>query len=214
MKKIKILIADDHDVVREGLRTILLDAAEFLIVGEASDGEQAIEKSGQLKPDVVIMDISMPGLNGIDATLALKQKYPSTKVLILTIHENEEYIHQMIAAGANGYVIKNAGKDEIQSAVRAIAAGERFFSPRVSRMMIEEFIRRVEHEKALDRSQLTAREKEILRLISRGSTSQQIADELFISVRTVTTHRNNIMQKLDIHDTAGLVHYAINEGIA
>ena len=216
MKKIRILIADDHNIVRTGLKLLLKSAKDFSIVGEASNGEEVLPLVRKCKPDVAILDISMPKLNGIEATRRIRQDDSSTKILILTIYENEEYIYQMLRAGANGYVLKNAGKEELLSAVRAVAAGDRFFSPGISDLMIDEFIKRAgQHEKKNDKrnDKLTKREEEILRYIAGGMTNQQIAKKLFLSVRTVDTHRTNLMHKLDIHDTAGLVRYAIESGM-
>lgn len=216
MKKIRILIADDHSVVRSGLRALFKTVPEFTVVGEATDGNEAVTLSTQLNPDVAVIDISMPKLNGIEATRIIKKNNPTIKVLILTIHENEEYAYQMIRAGANGYVLKNAEKKELLTAVRSVAAGDRFFSPGVSKLMIEEFVRRVQEEdnqKSFSRRILTNREIEILRYIAQGFTNHQIAEKLFLSVRTVDTHRTHLMRKLDIHDTAGLVRYAIETGL-
>jgi DNA-binding NarL/FixJ family response regulator len=216
MKKIKILIADDHSLVRTGLRQLLEGSAEFSVVGEAESGEEAVRQVAKLKPDIAILDISMPGMSGIEATRTIGRENTGTRVLILTIHESEEYIYQMVRAGASGYVLKDAGRDELFTAVRAVAAGERFFSPGVSKLMVEEFIRRATEQESgppAPDEVLTNRESEILKHIAEGLTNQQIADKLFISVRTVDTHRTNLMQKLDIHDTASLVRYAIQKGL-
>ncbi len=216
MKKIKILIADDHNIVREGLRALFRSAREFSVIGEAADGEEVVRLADKLDPDLVIIDISMPNVNGIEATRRIKENNPATKVLILTIHESEEYVYQMIRAGANGYVLKNAGKKELFAAVQAVVKGERFFSPGISKLMLDEFIRQVREQKAVrpaPEQQLTKRETEILRYIVQGLTNKKIAGKLFLSVRTVNTHRTNLMQKLNIHDTAGLVRYAIQNGI-
>jgi len=216
MKKIRILIADDHSVVRSGLRQLLKTSGDFSVVGEASSGEEAIEQVRKHKPDIAILDISMPGMNGIEATRIIKQDGAGTKVLILTIHESEDYVFQMVRAGASGYLLKNAGKEELFNAVNAIAAGERFFSPGISKLMVDEFIRRANKNvpaAAFNEEVLTNREIEILKLIAGGLTNQEIADKLFISARTVDTHRTNLMQKLNIHETAGLVKYAIEKGI-
>ena len=216
MKKIRILIADDHSVVRSGLRQLLKTSADFSVVGEASSGDEAIEQVKKYKPDIAILDISMPGMNGIDATRIIKQDSDGTKVLILTIHESEDYVLQMVRAGASGYLLKNAGKEELFNAVRAIVAGERFFSPGISKLMVEEFIRRANKTAPKtpppNTEALTKREIEVLKMIAGGLSNQQIADKLFISDRTVDTHRTNLMEKLKIHETAGLVKYAIEKG--
>jgi DNA-binding NarL/FixJ family response regulator len=216
MKKIKIVIADDHAVVRDGLSLLLKSAPEFSVVGEASGGAEAIALIEKRKPDIVILDISMPKMSGIEATKIIRQTNPSIKILILTIHENEEYVHQMVQAGANGYVLKESGKKELFAAIRSIVAGDRFFSPRISKIMIDEFIKQAQdHEEAHPPSKhsLTKRETEVLRYIAQGLSNPKIAKNLFLSVRTVDTHRTNLMHKLNIHDTAGLVRYAIENGI-
>jgi two-component system response regulator NreC len=216
MKKIRILIADDHDVVRSGLRMLFKGTPGFAVIAEATNGEEAVALVGKHKPDIAILDISMPKINGIEATRMIKEKKSSTRVLILTIHENEEYVYQMVRAGASGYVLKNAGKKELFAAVRAVAAGERFFSPGISNLMIDEFIKRAKTQEpsgpALQHD-LTNREIEILRYIGQGLTNAQIAKQLYLSVRTVDTHRTNLMQKLKIHDTVGLVKYALEAGL-
>ncbi|HTY58953.1 MAG TPA: response regulator transcription factor [Bacteroidota bacterium] len=216
MKKIKILIADDHSVVREGLRALLGKVADFDVVAESADGEEAVRLTRERKPDVAIVDISMPKLNGVEATRRIREQSPDTKVLIFTIHENEEYVYQMVASGANGYVLKDAGKNDLIAAVRSIHTGGRFFSPGVSRLIIDEFVRRSRANgtgAAAGKSPLTHRESEILQYIASGFTNAEIAGKLFLSVRTVNTHRTNLMQKLDVHNTAGLVRYAMENGI-
>jgi two-component system response regulator NreC len=158
----------------------------------------------------------MPKLSGIEATGIITKKHPDVKVLVLTMHENEEYVYQILKSGAGGYVLKSAGKEELSAAIRAVAKGEKFFSPRVSEIMAESYVRRKERGETLSKGEmipLTRREKEILRLVVKGLTNQQIADQLCISPRTVDTHRTNIMQKLDIHDVANLVRYAIEHGM-
>ena len=216
MEKIKILVVDDHPLVRFGVINQLKSTGEFTIVGEAEDGEEAIEKTKTLKPDLVIIDIFMPGLSGIEATRLIKKKYPETKVLALTGFENEDYVYQIIRSGAGGYVLKSSEKDELLKAVRSVMNGERFFSPGISKLMIDNYLRRAEGkpEPASDGSiPLTRREREIVALIADGMTNQEIGEKLFISARTVDTHRTNIMQKLDIHDVASLVRYAIQKGL-
>ena len=216
MDKIRILLADDHTMIRSGIATLLQSIKEFSIVGEAEDGEDAVQKTSELRPTVVVIDLSMPKLSGIEATRIIKKRYPETNVLVLTMHENEEYVYQILKSGASGYVLKSAGKDELAEAIRAVAKGERFFSPRISQLMAEGYVKRVEKGGA-DAPKgdvpLTRREREVLALVASGLTNQQIADQLFISPRTVDTHRTNIMQKLDIHDLANLVRYAIEHGI-
>jgi two-component system response regulator NreC len=220
MSKVRILIADDHDVVRSGLRALLRTSPEFSIVGEAVDGEEAVSLSEKNKPDVVIMDVSMPNLDGIAATRVIKERMPDVKVIILTVHEDEEYAYQILRAGASGYVLKNAGKKDIFKAIESAMSGERFFSPGISKIIVESFIKRANEQPGAEKkpalssdTQLTKRETEILKYIALGQTNRQIADTLFLSFRTVNTHRANIMQKLNIHETAGLVRYAIGIGL-
>ena len=220
MRKIRFLVADDHSVVRDGVRSVLRSSPDYRVVAEAEDGEQAVELSRVHKPDVVIMDVSMPKLNGIEATAIIKKENPDIKIVILTVHEDEEYVYQILRAGASGYVLKSAGKKEIFAAIRSALAGERFFSPGISRMIIEGFINRAreqnpepEEPQNKQETPLTNREVEVLRYIAQGYTNRKIAETLFLSIRTVNTHRTNLMQKLDIHDTARLVRYAIESGL-
>ncbi|HUI10131.1 MAG TPA: response regulator transcription factor [Bacteroidota bacterium] len=223
MKKVRILIADDHDVVRSGLRMLLKTSPDFVITGEASDGEEAVRLVEKQKPDVTFMDISMPKLDGIEATKLIRQNAPETKVIILTVHEDEEYAFHVLRAGASGYLLKNASKKEIFEAIRSAMAGERFFSPGISRIIVDGFMNRDDQGKTRQAAeekrdgnggqQLTKRELEVLAYIAKGFTNRQIADALFLSFRTVNTHRANLMQKLNIHDTAGLVRHAISLGL-
>jgi DNA-binding NarL/FixJ family response regulator len=220
MRKTRLLIADDHGVVREGIRLVLKSSPDYRIVAEAEDGEQAVALARELHPDVVIMDISMPKLNGIEATSIIKKENPAIRIIILTVHEDEEYVYQILRAGASGYVLKSAGKKEIFAAIKSAVSGGRFFSPGVSEMIVDGFVRRSNEQEARvgqvparSRSQLTRRETEVLRYIAQGLTNRKIAQTLYLSIRTVNTHRTNLMQKLDIHDTAGLVRHAIESGL-
>lgn len=165
---------------------------------------------------MVLIDLAMPKMNGIEATRQIRERFPKTRVLVLTMHENDEYIYQILKSGAGGYVLKDASREELCNAIRAVARGEKFFSPRVSEIMVESFVKRREQppvELSSTDIPLTKREKEILSLVVEGLTNQQIADKLFISPRTVDTHRTNIMQKLNLHDVASLVRYAIKHGL-
>ena len=220
MKKTRIIIADDHSVVRSGLRLLLQSSPDFTVVAEAEDGEEAVALVDRHKPDVVVMDISMPKLNGIEATGIMKQSNPELKIIILTVHEDEEYVYQMLRAGASGYVLKSAGKKEIFAAIESALSGERFFSPGISKLIIEGFIKRDKEQlqaqeqlQMHSKQQLTKREIEVLQYIAQGFTNRKIAEALFLSIRTINTHRTNLMQKLDIHDTARLVRYAIETGL-
>jgi len=215
MSKIRILLADDHPMVRSGLIKLLEPYKEFVIVGEAGDGEEAVEMTKKLQPDIVIIDLSMPKLSGIEATKLIRKNNPITKVLVLTMHDNEEYVYQIFKCGAGGYMLKNSGKDDLAAAIRAVAKGETFFSPRVSEIMVNAYLRKADVREGLPLSNedipLTKREREILFYIAEGLNNSQIAERLFISARTVDTHRTNIMQKLDIHDAANLVRYAMKK---
>lgn len=219
-KKTRILIADDHDVVRSGLRALLHSFPDFAVIAEAADGEQAVRLAAERKPDVILMDISMPRLDGIEATTHIIEQQPDARVVILSVHEDEEYVRRILKAGARGYVLKNARRKEIAQAVRSALSGERFFSPGISRIIVDGYIKRSaeppftqQQPETKGDQRLTKRELEILGLIATGLTNKQIADQLFLSFRTVNTHRTNIMQKLDIHDTAGLVRHAISIGL-
>ena len=215
MNKIQILLADDHPMVRSGLIKLLEPYKEFVVVGEAGDGEEAVAMTKKLEPDIVIIDLSMPKLSGIEATKLIRKNNPTTKVLVLTMHDNEEYVYQIFKCGAGGYMLKNTGKDDLAAAIRAVAKGETFFSPRVSEIMVSAYLRKADVREELPLSNedvlLTKREKEILFYIADGLNNSQIAEKLFISARTVDTHRTNIMQKLDIHDAANLVRYALSK---
>jgi len=216
MKNIKILIVDDHEVVRDGLKNILLSLNNVAIAGEAANGEDAISMYDSLKPDLVIMDISMPGMNGIEATRIIKENDPNAKILILTMHDNQEYLNQIIRSGAKGFVLKNTDKEELLDAVKTVSSGENFFSKDISKLIIENYIRSAKETDKNDgynEVPLTKREIEILKLIAEGNSNQEIANKLYISYNTVDTHRKNIMHKLSIKNTAGLVRYAIEKGL-
>lgn len=213
-KKIRIVIADDHTIVRSGVISLLSLNPDFEVVGEAENGREAIELVRAQQPDVVLMDIGMPVLNGLEATRRIKKEFPHVKVLVLSGYDNDEYILQMIQSGANGYILKNSFLDDLYSAIRSVNEGMAFFSPSVSKIIVESYVHKPgEGETSKPKRLLTPREREILQLIAEGHLHHQIAERLNISVRTVDTHRQNIMKKLDIHDTAGLVTYAIKNGI-
>ncbi len=218
MRKTRILIVDDHDVVRSGLKALLRTSEEYAVVGEAADGEEALRLVDELTPDIVLTDISMPRLDGIGATRLITQRHPQVKVIVLTVYEDEEYVYQILRAGASGYLLKNASKVQIFEAIEAVMSGERFFSPGISRLIVDGFLKRAAVQETAEPptptgTGLTKRELEVLRFIALGLTNREIAEKLFLSFRTVNTHRANIMQKLDIHDTAGLVRHAIATGV-
>jgi len=215
MNKIRILLADDHPLVRSGLIKLLEPFKEFIIIGEASDGEEAVAMTKKLEPDVLVIDLSMPKLSGIEATKIIRKNFPAVKVLVLTMYDNEEYVYQILKSGAGGYLLKSSGRDELAAAIHAVARGDRFFSARVSEIMTEAYLRKSEIRDGIslnnDDLPLTKREKEVLQFIAGGFNNSQIAEKLFISARTVETHRTNIMQKLNIHDAANLVRFALSK---
>ncbi len=210
--RISVLIADDHTILRRGLVSLLSLNQEIEVIGEAEDGSSAVELALRLRPDVVLMDLSMPVLNGLEATARLKKEAPAMKVLILSAHDNDEYVSQVVRSGANGYVLKNTSPEELYAAIRTVNAGHQFFSPSLSGRFGGADAADEERDPLRGKA-LTSREREILQLVAEGETHQHIADRLFISVRTVDTHTNNIMKKLNLHDTASLVTYAIKNGI-
>ncbi len=210
MDEIKILVVDDHGLLRDGIRALLNLHDDIEIVGEASEGKEAIEKTRELAPDVVVMDIAMPGMDGLEATRRIKKKSPEVKVLALTQHDNKEYILSAIKAGAAGYMPKRALGSELVSAIRAVHKGGSFLYPSATTALIEDYLRQVEEEPYDD---LTNREREILKLIADGRTSREIADMLFISLKTVLGHRTKIMEKLDIHNRTQLIKYAMRKGL-
>lgn len=214
MAKIKVLVADDHAIVREGVKMILAKESDIEVVGEASDGQQALELVEQMQPAVVVMDISMPGMGGIEATQLVKERHPGVNVLALTMHEDESYVFKLLRAGASGYVLKRAAAQDLVQAVRAAARGEAFLYPSVARNVIQDYLKRVEAgEERARYDGMTEREKEILTLIAQGLSNKQIADRLYISIKTVQTHRAHILEKLGLHDRSELVRYAIRKGL-
>lgn len=213
MTKIRVLLADDHPLVRSGLIALLEPLKEFHIVGEAGDGSEAVALTKKLRPDVVVIDLSMPVMSGVEATKIIRDEVPASKVLVLTMHENEEYVFQILRSGAGGYILKNCSREELAAAIRAVSKGEKFFSPKVSEMMVQAYLRKAEarETRLVDPAEtpLTPREREVLGCVAEGMTNQEIAEKLFISARTVETHKTNIMQKLGIEDTAKLIRYAV-----
>jgi two-component system response regulator NreC len=214
VQQVKVLVAEDHAVVREGIRMILDAQEDFAVVGEARDGDEAVRLARQLRPDVVVMDISMPRMNGVEATQEIKRLFPDVQVLILTMHEEESYVFQLLRLGAAGYVLKRAAATDLVEAVRAASRGEAFLYPAVARSVVQDYLDRMRSGEGTSRYDgLTDREREILVLIAEGHTNAQIADRLFISVKTVQTHRAHIMEKLDLHDRSLLVRYAVRKGL-
>ena len=208
---IKVLVADDHPVVRKGLQTCLAKQGTLRIVGEAADGDEALRKARELSPDVVLMDISMPGMNGLAVTEILRKEAPDMKVLILSVHRNKEYIFRVIQAGAHGYVSKEAPPEELIRAIESVYEGEPHFSEDVRRDALNQFV--IGGGKKPPFAQLTSREREVLIHIADGESNKEIADQLGIGVRTIETHRERIMRRLNIHSVAGLTKYAIANGL-
>jgi len=217
MSPIRVLIADDHTILRDGIRLLLSAQPDIQVVGEAVDGRDAVAKARDLKPDLILMDIAMPRLNGLEATRQILQENPDIAVLVLTMHDSQEYVVQILEAGAAGYVLKKAASSELVSAIRAVAQGDAFLYPSITKQLIEDYLRRMQvsadHADVEKRDVLTDREREILQLIAEGYTSAQIAEMLNLSIKTVRTHRAHIMEKLDLHDRSALVKYALQKGI-
>lgn len=211
MSPIRILLADDHAVVRAGLRMLLSADAELQIVGEAETGAEALRLAAELEPDVVLMDISMPDLNGIEATRRIKAAHPDIAVLALTMHEDDQYFFEMLAAGASGYVPKRAAPNDLITAIHAVQKGGVFLFPSVARALVQDYLQRSAGGSSFDA--LTEREREVLILIAQGRSNQEIADQLVISIKTVNRHRENIMAKLNLHSRVELVRYALEKGL-
>lgn len=214
MNKIQVFLADDHTIMRAGLRSLLENSGRIEVIGEAEDGREAVKQVEQMRPDIVLMDIAMPGLNGLEATRQIKRRFPEVKVLILTMHTTEEYIAQIFGAGASGYVVKRAAVTELVTAIQAVHHGDAFISPSISGTVIEGYLKQTRTgDEAEWYDLLTEREREILQLIVEGHSSREIAERLIITENTVRAHRANLMSKLDLHNTAELTQFAIRKGI-
>jgi len=214
MATVRILLADDHSLLREGLRLLLERQPEFAVVGEAGDGREAVRLAEELHPDVVVMDIAMPELNGIEATLRIVNGLPRTSVLILSMHHDESYVARALKAGARGYLLKDSLKADLLNAVLAVTEGRSFFSPKVSRILQEDYMRKLTGGDVEDSFDLlTDREREILQLVAEGRTNKEVASRLGLSVHTVDTHRGNILQKLNLHSVPELILYAVRKKI-
>ncbi|MBE3575734.1 MAG: response regulator transcription factor [Firmicutes bacterium] len=212
MNPIRVLLADDHALVREGIRSLLEADPDFTVVGEAEDGQAALDQALSLKPDVILLDIAMPGVSGLQAVAELKKQLPGTRVLILSMHENEEYILETFRLGADGYILKRAATEELKDAIRSVFRGEPFVHPGVARALIEGYRRRVEGERREGGEMLTERERQVLQMIAAGKTNREIAQALQLSVKTVQAHRTNMMSKLNVHNSAELVRLGIQKG--
>ena len=214
MRKVRILLADDHTVMRSGLRALLERQQNFEVVGEADNGREAVSLCASLLPDIVIMDVGMPLLNGVEATKALLKQSPSTGVVMLSMHSDEVYVMRSLQAGARAYLLKDSAAPDLISAIDAVSHGKSFFSPAIRSLLAEDFIQVLRQKGAVDSYELlTAREREILQLLAEGKSNKEVAADLNISLYTVETHRSNILEKLGLHTPAELILYAVRKGI-
>ncbi len=214
MSGVRVLLADDHGIVRRGLHYLLERMPGFQVVGEASDGREAVRLCEELSPDVVVMDIAMPNLNGIEATSQIVRKNPATGVIILSMHSDETYLVRALSAGAKGYLLKDSAEADLIRAVQAVSQGRPFFSPAIAETLLEDYMRRLKQQNLTDSYDLlTDREKEVLQLLAEGKSNKEVATLLDLSLYTVETHRSNLMQKLGLHNTAEIVLYAVRKKI-
>ncbi len=214
MKPVRILLADDHNLLREGLRLLLERQEGFEIVAEASDGREAVRLAGEHRPDVVVMDIAMPALNGIDATKRISETCAPAAVIILSMHDDESYIVRALNAGARGYLLKDSLKADLLAAINAVSQGHSYFSPKINLLLREDYFRQLADKQKTDSFELlTAREREILQLAAEGRSNKEIANLLNLSFHTVETHRSHILQKLNLHNVPELILYAVRKGI-
>jgi two-component system response regulator NreC len=213
MPKIRLLLVDDHEIVRAGIKMLFLAEKDMEVVGEVGSGEAAIEAVEELNPDVVIMDVAMPGMSGIEATQQIKKASPATAVLALTMYEDEQYFFEMLNAGASGYIPKRAAPDDLVSAIRAVSQGNVFLHSTLAKFLMKEMVDQPASASTPAVEELTPREREVLTYIAEGYTNREIAEALVISVKTVDRHRENIMQKLNLHSRVELVKYAIEKGL-
>jgi DNA-binding NarL/FixJ family response regulator len=214
MKEIRVLLADDHGIVRKGLRALLESQPGMKVAGEAADGREAVKLTAEIQPDVVIMDIAMPNLNGIEATAQIVKANPKTGVVILSMHSDEAYLVRALNAGARGYMLKDSAEEDLLRAIQAVADGRPFFSPAIAQTLLEDFVRSLQQRGLTDSYDLlTDREKEVLQLLAEGKSNKDVATLLNLSPYTVETHRTNLMQKLNLHNTAEIVLYAVRKKI-
>ncbi len=214
MPQIRIILADDHTIIRSGLRLLLEQQTDFKVVAEASDGREAVTLVALHHPDIAILDIGMPELNGIEATRRIAAENPSTQVVILSMHSDEGYVLRALKAGARAYILKNSAEADLIRAVRSVADGKSFFSPVISKMLLEDYVRQIRDKQVEDSYDLlTPREREVLQLIAEGKTNKEVANILHLSVHTVDAHRGNILQKLNLHGIPELILYAVRKGI-
>ncbi len=212
MNEIRVLLAEDHTLVRAGIHALIDSFDDITVVAEASDGREATKRARNARPDVVLMDIAMPGLNGLEATSRIVRSCPTTRVLVLTMHSNEEYVVQALRAGASGYLVKEAATGELHHAISSVARGETYLSPSISRLAVERLLDN-DHAMSSSLDQLTPRQREILQLVAEGMSTREIADLLKVSIKTVESHRSQLMERLGIRDVPGLVRLAIREGL-
>jgi DNA-binding NarL/FixJ family response regulator len=210
---IKVLLVDDHVLIREGLRSLLEKQPDVQVVGEAEDGRRALELVAELSPDIVIMDVTMPRLGGIEATRQVTTEFPSVKVIALSIHSKRRFIADMLSAGAVGYILKECLFDELVQAIQTVAAGGRYLSPRITDLVVDDYVKRLSGGAESPLESLSGREREVLQLVAEGKSTKQIAVELHVSAKTIEANRRQIMEKLDMHSVAELTKYAIREGI-
>lgn len=212
--QIRILLADDHNIIRDGMRLLLERQAGFAVVGEAADGREVVQLAQEQTPDVVVMDIAMPNMNGIEATRRIVERRPEIGVVILSMHYDESYVIRSLKAGARAYLLKDAVKTELIAAIQAVVQGRSFFSPKISRILQEDFVQLLGRRGAEDSYDLlTEREREVLQLVAEGKTNKEIATHLSLSLYTVDTHRTHILQKLNLHSVPELILYAVRKGI-
>jgi DNA-binding NarL/FixJ family response regulator len=214
MRKIRIVLADDHKLMRSGLRVLLEQQQDFTVVGEASDGREAVDLVSLQKPDVLVMDIGMPNLNGIEAAAQMTQNHPNISIVMLSMHSDESYVLRALKAGAKGYLLKDSAETDLIRAIHSVAEGKSFFSPAVSKVLLDDYVRKLKRSGTEDPYDLlTPREREILQLVAEGKSNKDVAKLLNLSVYTVETHRSNIMEKLNLHGVPELILYAVRKGI-
>jgi two-component system response regulator NreC len=214
MNPIRILLADDHTVMRRGLRALLERQSGFLVVAEAADGREAVDAASDVSPDVAVIDIGMPNLNGIEAARRITDHRPDTAVVILSMHADESYVLRALKSGARGYLLKDSPEEDLINAIRAVHKGKAFFSPEISRMLADDYMRQMRQRGVEDSYELlTPREREILQMLGEGNSNKEVATKLNLSLHTVETHRGNVLEKLNLHSTAEMILYAVRKGI-
>jgi DNA-binding NarL/FixJ family response regulator len=213
-KKIRILLADDHNIMRRGLRLLLERQPGFEVVGEAADGRQTVERAEATKPDIVVLDIAMPNMSGIEAAQRIRAVLPQVAIIILSMHSDEGYVLRALKVGAKGYLLKDSAEDDLIEAIKAVSEGKAFFSPEISKILVEDYVRDMKKRGAEDSYELlTSREREILQLLAEGKSNKDIATSLNLSLYTVETHRRNLQDKLNLHSVAELILYAVRKGV-